>query len=304
MRVISGQYTGHATNAITVATGLAHIDVLIVKTSGQRAILWLNSHPQYQVRPFGTTSPAMAVPTGFTINVPEGSFVTPAGNSADSGGLDRFLNAGAVAHDWIAIQCDGLDSAVGSYVGDAVDPRAFTSIGWQPTFILTHRTADVVWWRSDAEAGDVTYPMDGSASSNNRIQQFLSTGFELGGAAAVNAAGGTHYYFVARDVASILNVVPYTGTGAALAVTGVGFAPQNILIKSNGNNQPVLKAKGQAANTAYASTGTGATTTSGITSLDADGFTLGTNAVFNTNTALHSALCLRDGSSLPAALVD
>ena len=213
MHVISGQYTGSTTLPITVPTGLAHIDVLLVKTSGQRAVLWLNSHPQYQVRELGTTVP-MAVPAGFTVNVPEGSFVTPSW----SGGLvvDARLNNGAFTHDWIAIQCDGLDSAVGSYVGNLADNRMLDHIGWSPTVALVHRDSDIVQWRSDQEAGDVTYPMDGAAVFSNRLQALNALGLELGSSTTVNGNGTTFHYFVARDVASILNVVPYTGTGLSL----------------------------------------------------------------------------------------
>lgn len=75
----------------------------------------------------------------------------------------------------------------------------------------------------------------------------------------------------------------YVGTGATKAITGIGFQPQFVLIKANTTaGQAAFKTSAMAAaNMSFI--GATADNTASQLSLDANGFTLGTNASVNSN---------------------
>lgn len=87
----------------------------------------------------------------------------------------------------------------------------------------------------------------------------------------------------------------YTGTGAALAITGLGFIPKLLLIKADGaaaSDDPVIAWSGMCnlagSGPAAAVISPNAAPVTGIvTSYDADGFTLANNALVNTNTVTY-----------------
>ncbi|QQS17848.1 hypothetical protein IPL68_04240 [Candidatus Saccharibacteria bacterium] len=75
----------------------------------------------------------------------------------------------------------------------------------------------------------------------------------------------------------------YTGNGAVRSITGIGFAPDLVMIKDNAANFAVFRIRQMVGNaTAYFASAT-ADFTGGITSLDAGGFSLGTSTIVNTN---------------------
>ena len=76
------------------------------------------------------------------------------------------------------------------------------------------------------------------------------------------------------------NTVLYDGTSATHAITGVGFQPDLVWIKDRGNSeQHVLNdsSRGATKDLSTNSTAAEATRTTGFTSFDSDGFTLGTD---------------------------
>lgn len=97
-----------------------------------------------------------------------------------------------------------------------------------------------------------------------------------------------------KDSGAHFNVVTYTGTGAALSVTGVGFQPDVVWIKSRSaaTDHAVYDAvRGAQKRLETNNTDAEVTTDGGVTSFDADGFTLGTLAQVNTNGATYVAWC-------------
>ena len=83
------------------------------------------------------------------------------------------------------------------------------------------------------------------------------------------------------------NAVLYTGTGSSQSITGVGFQPDLVWIKSRSNAQDhKLTDAVRGTTKALISNTTGAETTdtNGLTAYGSDGFTVGTDATYNTNT--------------------
>ena len=71
----------------------------------------------------------------------------------------------------------------------------------------------------------------------------------------------------------------YVGNGAARSFTGAGFSPEYVMVLPAGTGRAVSRASGQTTSFQFdADTGNAAR----ITSLDADGFSVGTSADVNT----------------------
>ena len=84
-----------------------------------------------------------------------------------------------------------------------------------------------------------------------------------------------------------MNTLLYTGTGAELANTGVGFQPDFCWIKERtGTEAPSISdsVRGATYYTQPNTTGAQGTDAQGLKSFDSDGFTVGTSDQFNTNT--------------------
>jgi hypothetical protein len=93
------------------------------------------------------------------------------------------------------------------------------------------------------------------------------------------------------------SVVIYTGTGASLAITGVGLQPDAVLIKRRDGTAGwrwVNDARGIDNWTDPSSNGFEDVEAQGVTALGADGFTVGTAAAFNTAAATYVAYCLKE----------
>jgi len=96
------------------------------------------------------------------------------------------------------------------------------------------------------------------------------------------------------------NTITYTGNGSTQSITGVGFEPDFVWIKSrsaatNHKLTDVVRGttKGLVSSTAAAET----TDTNGLTAFGSDGFTLGTDSVYNNSGATYVAWCWKAGGA-------
>ena len=112
--------------------------------------------------------------------------------------------------------------------------------------------------------------------------------------------------FIGGDTVSVVNTenfAPklYTGTGASgTAITGVGFAPDFVWLKSrtvNGTSNFVFDKIRGATNWIATDLSFKQYSASGISSFDSDGFTLGSNASMNGASQNHIAWCLNAGGT-------
>ena len=96
------------------------------------------------------------------------------------------------------------------------------------------------------------------------------------------------------------NAVTYTGNGTSLSVTGVGFQPDLIWIKDRSNARAHVLQNAIAGFSQYLqSNATDAETTasSGVTAVGSDGFTVGTQLAWNSNTETYVAWNWNAGGS-------
>lgn len=179
-----------------------------------------------------------------------------------------------------------IKMASGTYAGDASDNRAIT-VGFQPDFVIVKDTAATEGAaRSSSMAGDVSKPM-GSATAlqADHIQSLTATGFVIGTNNRVNRNGRTYHWVAFKANSQAMRVGTYNGTGAAQSFTGFGFSPEAVILMGNTNARAVTRMSGMTRSFGFDNT-TGVATA--VTSLDADGFSVGTGAEANTNgTAYH-----------------
>lgn len=83
----------------------------------------------------------------------------------------------------------------------------------------------------------------------------------------------------------------YTGTGSGFSVTGLGFTPNFGFIKATDSTSDGGQIKwtgGLSSNQSFDPTSSSSPVTDGITSFDADGFTIGTNSKINTSSSTYT----------------
>ena len=158
---------------------------------------------------------------------------------------------------------------------------------------------------TEPDGGAITYAIT-SGSLPSGLSLNTSTGAITGTAPSVSADTTSNFTVTATDnenqtasraysitVTNIspsdsFNVVTYTGNGSTQSITGVGFQPDLVWIKSrnhSGGNSHVLLDSTRGTNKVLISNSNGATwtTTDAFTSFDSDGFTLPSNSGTQTN---------------------
>ena len=185
----------------------------------------------------------------------------------------------------------GIRVASGSYTGNNVDNRAITGVGFQPDVVIVKSAdnAGVAEIRTSTMAGDVTKPMTGNtALTANLIQSLTSDGFTIGGGGAsanpVNKNGSTFQWTAFRSYTGHMALGSYTGNGTSKSITGLGFSPEYAMVLPGANTAAVQRMSGMTRTFTFGAD-TGSTT--GITSLDSTGFSVGNSTSVNTNAATY-----------------
>jgi uncharacterized repeat protein (TIGR01451 family) len=183
-RIVTGRYTGDGTGSRTIGGVGFQPDLLIIKGEGATAtVVRMKGMPDDRAKPLGE---ATALVSGrVTCFTPDG-FVL---------GGDASVNAAGTNYYWTAYLEMAGEMKVGSYVGDAVDNRNITGLGFQPGYlILTSELAKSAVQRFGGEVGDASLVFSSATEAKDRIQGFQADGFQIGGSTDINTAGAVHYY--------------------------------------------------------------------------------------------------------------
>jgi hypothetical protein len=181
----------------------------------------------------------------------------------------------------------GIRVASGSYTGTGIDNRAITGVGFQPDVVIVKSddTSGVAEIRTSTMIGDVTKPMTGNtALTADLIQSLDSNGFTLGTNNAVNRSGRTYHWVAMKSYAGHMALGSYTGNGTSKSITGLGFSPEYAIVLP-GAAQAAVQRMSAMTRTFTFGADTGITT--GITSLDSNGFSVGNSATVNSNAATY-----------------
>ncbi|KKL60692.1 hypothetical protein LCGC14_2202770 [marine sediment metagenome] len=191
--------------------------------------------------------------------------------------------------------------ASSSYVGNGIDDRSITGVGFQPTWVLIKgNAAKYVWHKTPRFSGLESQRYSGVTSGIDQIQAFEADGFQLGLNVDVNSDGTTYFHQALLDGGdSDLDETLYTGDGNDdRSVTGAGFAPLFALVFSDdetgsetyfrtasmtaGESQSVIVAEAEL---------------NGIQDLEADGIQVGTLGGVNADTKLYAFIAIKDTNS-------
>lgn len=177
----------------------------------------------------------------------------------------------------------------GSYLADGVVNTAVT-VGFSADVIIVKAAtaAGSTVWCSPIMGADSTAFMGlGAANSADIIKSITSTGFTIGTDANVNTAGVTYYWTAIKSAGpSDMVVSSYVGNGTAQDII-TPFTPVLVWIKRpSTTNLCNWKVTDMPSNEAQFFNST-ATTTTAITSLNSNGFSVGTNTASNTNTVTY-----------------
>jgi hypothetical protein len=179
----------------------------------------------------------------------------------------------------------GIRVESGSYTGNATDNRNITGVGFQPdAVIIKADTNQLAVMRTSTMAGDATKPLSGATNlSTNRIQALQSDGFQIGTDNQVNQGGGsppTYYWVAFKSYPGHMTLGTYTGNNTSQSITGLGFSPEYVMVLGATNELAVQRMPAMARTYEFEADN-GSTT--GITSLDSNGFSLGNDDEVNNN---------------------
>lgn len=208
-------------------------------------------------------------------------------------GTNTDVNTLGERYYFIAFE-DGPNLSVGSYTGNGTDARPITGIGFQPDLvILMPNDANRSSWRS------ATFP-DADASAfgsdfnlSNTIEALNADGFTVGKDARGNKSGASFYYAAFKSSASCMKVGTYSGTGVAKTISGVGFRPEFMFIKSGGDNAACMKTRVMP-DISSIEFNTSRIDDGRLSGLNDDGFAVGTQGQVNQNNRTYHYVAFRD----------
>ena len=186
--------------------------------------------------------------------------------------------------------------ATGTYTGDSADSRNIAVPFAPQAVIVKGSVAQTAVARTATMSGDLSKPMAGAAAATtNYIQNLSATGFQVGTNVRVNNSGTRYDWVAFESAAGVMQVGSYVGNGAARSITGVGFSPEYAMVLPVGTGRAISRASGQTTSFQFDSdTGNAAR----ITSLDADGFSLGTSGDVNTSGQAYHWIAWNDRGGL------
>lgn len=279
-----GTYTGNGAASRAIATGFQP-DMVTVKRSTAVGAHFRTAAMTANRTEFFTTSAADTA----------GNYIASFAPTAFNVGATDNVNAGV--YNFFAFRGGAGSFAQGTYAGNAADNRNITGLGFQPDLVLVkNSTSNTANNRRSIMSGDKhfgdlsSYASDAVADAVDMVQAMQSDGFQVGTGVNVNQTGVTVYWFAFGGTPSPtgsgsfeMAQGSYTGNGAARSISGLGFAPDLVMIKDNAANFAVFRIRQMAGDaTAYFASAT-ADFTGGITALGVDGFSLGTSTITNTN---------------------
>jgi hypothetical protein len=179
----------------------------------------------------------------------------------------------------------GMRVESGSYTGNGSDNRNIAGVGFQPDAVIVKAsTNQLAVMRTSTMAGDATKPLSGATNlSTNRIQALQADGFQVGTDNQVNQGGGsppTYYWVAFKSYPGHMTLGTYVGNDTSQSITGLGYSPEYVMILGATNQLAVQRSSAMGATYEFEDDH-GSTT--GITSLDSNGFSLGSDDEVNNN---------------------
>lgn len=278
-----GTYTGNGTSPRTIATGFQPGFTMVKRSTAVAGHFRVAAEPANETL-FLTNA----------VRDTAGNYIRSFGATGFDVGATDNVNGGV--YYYVAFKSVAGIMNQGAYTGNATDNRNITGVGFQPNLVMvknatsaTTANREPVMNLTESHGDSSSYVGATTANLVNAIQALQSDGFQVGTAVQANETGATLYYVAFGGANSYtpsgtfqMATGSYVGTGASLPVSGLGFKPDLVIVKDNAANYSVFRTSLMAGNsTAYFSNAV-ANFAGGITSIDSNGFTLGTSTIVNT----------------------
>ncbi len=154
----------------------------------------------------------------------------------------RTLAAGLLA---LASASASGQALTGSFVGNGVDARAITGLGFSPAFVLiTAANGQESVARTSTMVGDSAKPLGGADTgiAANLIESLDGNGFTVGNDARVNQSGTAYHWTALKAVPGAIAVGSFTGDGSDnRSLSGLGFSPLVVLTLVTSNARMGLR---------------------------------------------------------------
>lgn len=208
-------------------------------------------------------------------------------------GTDADVNTENIRFVWIAFRGSDCTSTgtfcVGSYTGNGTSQSPST--GFQPNYVGIKRAGSassstgVFKTSSMATNTTQTYDANNEVTNNTLIRTLDATGFTIGSGARVNTSTENYWFFAFKTTSGSFAEGTFTGNGSTQSITA-GFTPNYVMVKNANASVAAPGVFNQTeSNSDYSGNIADAqNSTDYITSLDANGFTVGANANANENT--------------------
>ena len=193
-------------------------------------------------------------------------------------------------------------SKFGSYIGNGTNNGPVVNTGFEPAYIMIKNSTATYEWtvydnkRSTSNPRDnVLYPNTNGTENSGETGDinFLTNGFQpIAPNGTINHNGGTMIYAAfAADPSSTAPALPdsfanklYTGNGGTQSITGLGFSPSMVWLKSKSfadNHNMADTVRGPLKYVFPNSSDLEFTSSNYLSSFDSDGFTLGSDGSIN-----------------------
>ncbi len=180
---------------------------------------------------------------------------------------------------------NGSNFKVGTYSGNGTS-QTISAVGFQPDYIWVKQTgATRGIMRSNLGATDSAFPFINATSFTGGITGIVSNGFTVGSATETNASGTNNYRYIAwknnytpQSKSYQMKTGYYIGNGAYKQISGLGFSPDLVIIKSDSSTTGALfktKSMPNGSTSYFMAT---ADSTAGLVTLKSDGFMVSSTA--------------------------
>jgi len=274
-----GSYSGDGNTSREVTDVGFQPDLVFVKADFAARAVWRSSAMPYDVsQHFYTAAQVASRIKGFTSQ----GFIAGSAAEVNQSGSDYF---------YVAFKSAAGSMAVGTYSGTGIG-HSITGVGFKPDLIFLKQTtsSNPAVLRTDKSYGDESQLFTAAANVTDSISTLESDGFFVGSQSRVNDSSQTYYYAAFTGATApvlsgnfMMSNGSYFGNGTSKSITGIPFNPSMVLIKADTANYAVFCTSAMPSNsTAYMAAAT-ANLAGAILSIDDNGFSVGSNAVVNTN---------------------
>lgn len=190
----------------------------------------------------------------------------------------------------------------GTYVGNGADNRNITGVGFEPEYVITFSSnAQEATQHSGAIGAAVDNSMffAGIAGLTNRVQALQADGFQVGSALDVNENTRNHFYIAWTRIQGPPRMISGSYTGNATdnrAITGLDFRPDFVIVKGETAQTGVFRSSRMYGDASKPATGATALTANLVQTLNADGFTIGTDARVNGSGVVYQWIAFSSGA--------